>query len=173
MPKTIVDTHNGVEADAWAGLSLACYLRIIAETASFLQAFVRVGLVPDAGNLYALPRMVGLGRAFELTWLAEPLGAAEAVRLGLASRSVPAEELPAATRGLAERLARGPATAYALIKRGLYHSQETGLAEMLEYEALLQDVAGRSPDFREGLAAFREKRPPRWSRDDVDWDRLG
>ncbi len=106
--------------------------------------------------------MVGLGRAFELMWLAEPLSAAEAVRLGLAIRVVAAEELPAVAQELAERLARGPSVAYGLIKRGLYHSQETSLPAMLEYEALLQDAAGRSPHFREGLAAFQEKRAPRF-----------
>ena len=162
MPKPIVGAINGVAAGAGAGLALACDLRILSETAGFLQAFVRIGLVPDAGNLYSLPRMVGLGRAFELAWLAEPLSAAEAVRLGLAIRAVPADELPTAARELAERLARGPGTAYGLIKRGLYRSQENDLEAMLKHEALLQEVAGRSSDFREGLAAFREKRAPRF-----------
>ncbi len=162
MPKPVVGAINGVAAGAGVGLVLACDLRLVSESASFLQAFVRIGLVPDAGNLYTLPRMVGLGRAFELMWLAEPLSAAEAVRLGLAIRVVAAEELPAVAQELAERLARGPSVAYGLIKRGLYHSQETSLPAMLEYEALLQDAAGRSPHFREGLAAFQEKRAPRF-----------
>ncbi len=162
MPKPIVGAINGVAAGAGVGLALACDLRIVAETASFLQAFVRVGLVPDAGNLYSLPRMVGLGRAFEQMWLAEPLSAAKVVRLGLALRAVPADGLSAAAQDLAERLARGPRTAYGLIKRGLYRSQETGLEEMLEQEALLQQVAGCSADYREGLAAFRDKRAPRF-----------
>ncbi len=160
MPKPILGAINGVAAGAGAGLALACDLRIVSETASFVQAFVRVGLVPDAGNLYALPRMVGLGRAFELAWLAEPLAAADAVRLGLAVRAVPPDALPDAAQALAEQLARGPATAYALIKRGLYRSQETDLAEMLEYEALLQEVAAHAPDVREGLAASGEQRAP-------------
>jgi 2-(1,2-epoxy-1,2-dihydrophenyl)acetyl-CoA isomerase len=163
MPKPIVGAINGVAAGAGAGLALACDLRILSETASLLQAFVRVGLVPDAGNLYALPRMVGLGRSFELAWLAEPLPAGEAVRLGLAVRAVPPDELPAAAQQLAERLARGPATAYGLIKRGLYRSRETDLDAMLEYEAQLQEVAGRSADFREGVSSFRGKRPPRFT----------
>jgi 2-(1,2-epoxy-1,2-dihydrophenyl)acetyl-CoA isomerase len=161
MPKPIVGAINGIAAGAGVGLALACDLRILSETASFLQAFVRIGLIPDAGHLYALPRMTGSGRAFEQMWLAEPLPAAEAVRLGLAIRAVPAEDLPAAAQELGERLAHGPATAQALIKRGLYRSQETDLTTMLEYEAQLQEIAGRSPDFAAGLAAFRARRSPR------------
>jgi 2-(1,2-epoxy-1,2-dihydrophenyl)acetyl-CoA isomerase len=163
MPKPILGAINGVAAGAGAGIALACDLRILADTASLLQAFVRIGLVPDAGNFYSLPRMVGLGRAVELAWLAEPLPAAETVQLGLAVRAVPTAELAAAAQELAARLARGPATAYGLIKRGLYRSQETDLYAMLEREALLQEVASRSLDFQEGLTAFREKRPPRFS----------
>ncbi len=164
LGKPIVGAINGVAAGAGAGLALTCDLRIMAGTASLLQAFVRVGLVLDAGNFHHLPNMVGSGRAFELAWLGEPLPAAEAVRLGLAIRAVPADQLPAAAQELGERLARGPATAYAQIKRGLYRSPTSDLESMLEYEALLQEVASRSPDFREGLAAFREKRTPRFGR---------
>ena len=163
MAKPIVGAINGVAAGAGAGLALACDLRILSEMASFLQAFVRVGLVPDAGNLGSLPRMVGLGRATELMWLAEPLSAPDAVHLGLAIRAVPPEELAAAAQELGERLAHGPATAYGLIKRGLYRSQESDLETMLEVEAMYQEVAGRAPDFREGLAAFLDKRPPRFA----------
>ena len=145
-PKPIVGAINGIAAGAGVGLALACDLRIASETASFLQAFVRVGLVPDAGNLYALPRMVGLGRAFELTWLAEPLAAADAVRLGLAVRSVPPDDLASAAQDLAEGLARRPTAALGLTKRGLYRSSDMGLAleETLQYEAMLQNVAVRS-----------------------------
>ena len=162
VPKPILGAINGVAAGAGAGLAFACDLRIVSETASFLQAFVRVGLVPDAGNLYLLPRMIGTGRATESMWLAEPMPAVVAVQLGLAVRAVPSDELPVAAQELAERLARGPSTAYGLIKRGLYRSQETDLDSMHEHEAVLQEVAGRSPDFREGLASFKEKRQPRF-----------
>jgi 2-(1,2-epoxy-1,2-dihydrophenyl)acetyl-CoA isomerase len=144
MPKPILGAINGVAAGAGAGLALACDLRIVSETASFVQAFVRVGLVPDAGNLYALPRMVGLGRAFELAWLAEPLAAAEAVRLGLAVRAVPPDTLSAAAQDLAERLASGPTALYGLTKRGLYRSQEADLPTTLQYGALLQEAAAAS-----------------------------
>jgi 2-(1,2-epoxy-1,2-dihydrophenyl)acetyl-CoA isomerase len=163
MPKPIVGAINGIAAGAGIGLALACDLRILSETASFLQAFVRIGLVPDAGNLYSLPRMLGTGRALEQMWLAEPLPADEAVRLGLAVKAVPANDLTAAAQELSERLARGSATAQALVKRGLYRSQEADLPTMLEYEAQLQEIAGRAPDFREGLAAFGEKRAPRFA----------
>jgi 2-(1,2-epoxy-1,2-dihydrophenyl)acetyl-CoA isomerase len=163
MPKPIVGALNGVAAGAGAGLALACDLRIVAESASLLMAFTRIGLTLDAGNFGLLPRMVGLGRALDLALLAEPLPAPEIVRLGLAIRAVPDPDLPAAARELAERLARGPSTAYALVKRGLYRSRETDLPTMLDQEALLQEVAGRTPDFREGLAAFKQKRPPRFA----------
>jgi 2-(1,2-epoxy-1,2-dihydrophenyl)acetyl-CoA isomerase len=162
MPKPIVGAINGVAAGAGAGLALACDLRIMADTASFIQAFVRVGLVLDAGLFCHLPRTVGMGRAMELALLGEPLRADEAVRLGLAIRALPAEQLPDAAQELGERLASGPTTAYVLIKRGLARAFESDLESMLEYEALLQEIAGLTPDFREGVLAFKEKRAPRF-----------
>lgn len=155
MPKPILGALNGVAAGAGAGIALACDLRVMSEQATLIQAFVRVGLVPDAGNFWNLPRMVGLGRAFELSWLAEPLSAAEAVRLGLAVRTFPPDRFPIAVKELAERLADGPPALYGLIKRGLYRSSSLGLEPMLQYGALLGDAAGPSAMRRPDAPAVR------------------
>jgi 2-(1,2-epoxy-1,2-dihydrophenyl)acetyl-CoA isomerase len=159
LEKPILASVNGVAAGAGMSLALACDLRIASDTASFLQAFVKIGLVPDSGSMYFLPRLVGLAKALELCLLGERVSAEEAQRIGLVSRVVPAEELPAATSELARKLAAGAGRALGLTKRGLNRALETDLDGMLEYEALLQEVAGRTADFREGVIAFKEKRP--------------
>ena len=163
LDKPIVAAINGVAAGAGMALALACDLRIAADTASFVLAFGRVGLVPDSGTTWFLPRLVGPARAAELALVGDPLSAADAERWGLVNRVVPVVELPAEARALALRLAAGAPRAIALTKRALNRSFEASLDAQLEDEAALQGIAGRTADHREGVAAFLEKRPPRFT----------
>ena len=163
IEKPVLAAVNGVAAGAGCSLALACDLRIASEGASFIEVFARVGLIPDSGSTYLLPRLVGLGKAFELCYLAEPLSAADAERIGLVNWVVPADQLPDKAGAIAARLAAGPTKAYGLIKRALYHNLYTDLETALDYEALTQEAAGRTADHREGVAAFLEKRTPKFS----------
>ncbi len=163
LEKPVVAAVNGVAAGAGCSLALACDLRVASEEASFLQAFTRIGLVPDSGATYFLPRMVGLGKAFELCYLAEPVPAPEALRLGLVNWVVPGPELMQKAREVAGRLASGPTRAYGLTKRALLRNLSADLAGALDYEAMLQEAAGRTEDHREGVRAFLEKRPPNYT----------
>jgi 2-(1,2-epoxy-1,2-dihydrophenyl)acetyl-CoA isomerase len=163
LSKPIVAAINGVAAGAGASLAMACDLRIASETATFSLAFGRVGLVPDSGATWFLPRLVGATRAAELALLNDPVSAPDAVRLGLVGRVVSAEQLATEARSVASRLAAGAPKAIALTKRALNAAWERDLEGALEYEAQLQDMAGRTKDHAEGLAAFMEKRPPRFT----------
>jgi 2-(1,2-epoxy-1,2-dihydrophenyl)acetyl-CoA isomerase len=163
LPKPIVGAINGVAAGAGASLAMACDLRIAAETASFALAFGRVGLVPDSGATWLLPRLVGAARAAELALLNDSVTAPDALGIGLVGRVVPAADLAAEARAIAVRLAAGAPRALALTKRALNAAWTHDLDAALEYEAHLQDVAGRTRDHAEGLDAFMEKRPPRFS----------
>ncbi len=150
---------NGVAAGAGCNLALACDLRIASQEAKFIQAFVRVGLAPDSGGSFFLPRLVGLSKAMELLLLGETVGAQEALRIGLVAKVVTAGELPNAARETAESLARGPRS-MGLIKRALNRALLPELEAQLEYEACLQEIAGRTADYDEGVRAFLEKRAP-------------
>ena len=161
LEKPVLAAVNGVAAGAGLALALACDLRLAAETATFVQAFVRRGLVPDAGASYFLPRLVGLGRALELTLLGDPVSAADADRIGLVNRVVPDAELMPAALELAARLAAG-ARSVGLAKRLLRQSMGASLTQQSAREADTQAEAVATEDFAEGLAAFREKRPPRF-----------
>lgn len=163
LPKPIVGAINGVAAGAGASLAMACDLRIASESASFALAFGRVGLVPDSGASWFLPRLVGAARAAELALLNEPVSAADALMIGLVGRVVPAAELATEAKAVAARLAAGAPKAIALTKRALNAAWDNDLEAALEYEAHLQDLAGRTKDHAEGMAAFMEKRPPRFS----------
>jgi 2-(1,2-epoxy-1,2-dihydrophenyl)acetyl-CoA isomerase len=163
LPKPIVAAVNGVAAGAGASLAFASDLRIASEAASFVLAFGRIGLVPDSGASWFLPRLVGAAHAAELLYLPDPLSAADALRIGLVSRVVPGDALVAEAGAIAARLAAGAPRALALTKRAINRSLEVGLAEALDHEASLQGIAGRTADHAEGLAAFVEKRPPRFS----------
>ena len=163
LPKPIVGAINGVAAGAGASLAMACDIRIASEAASFALAFGRVGLVPDSGATWFLPRLVGTTRATELALLGDPVSAADSLRLGLVGRVVPADQLAAEARSVAGRLAGGAPRAIALTKAALNASWERDLETALEAEAHLQDMAGRTKDHAEGLAAFMEKRPPRFT----------
>jgi 2-(1,2-epoxy-1,2-dihydrophenyl)acetyl-CoA isomerase len=165
LDKPLIGAINGVAAGAGASLALACDLRIAAEGASFLLAFGRVGLVPDSGATWLLPRLIGGAKAAELALTGAALTAADAERLGLVLRVVPGEELAAAAQALAAQLAAGAPVALALTKRALAASWDATLAEQLETEADLQGQAGATADHAEGVAAFVERRPPRFGGD--------
>ena len=160
LEKPIIAAVNGVAAGAGCSLALACDLVIASEQARFIQAFSRVGLVPDSGSTWFLPRLMGYARAAEMTFLAEPMDAATAERLGLVNRVVPGDRLMDEARALAERLAGAAPLALALTKRALNRAMGADLTSQLDYEAQLQAVAGASADYAEGVAAFVGKRPP-------------
>jgi 2-(1,2-epoxy-1,2-dihydrophenyl)acetyl-CoA isomerase len=160
LPKPIVGAINGVAAGAGASLAFACDIRIAAEGASFLLAFGRVGLIPDSGATWLLPRLVGAAKAAELALTTEPLSAADAERYGLVAKVVPAAELLPVSAALAARLAAGAPVALALTKAALERSWAATLEEQLETEADLQGQAGATADHQEGIAAFLERRPP-------------
>jgi len=163
LPQPIVGAINGVAAGAGASLAFACDLRIAADTASFVLAFGRIGLIPDSGATWFLPRLVGPAKAAELALLGSTLSAADAERFGLVVSVVPAGSLGEEARSLALRLAALAPRALALTKRALDHGWSVGLDDALEDEALRQGIAGGTSDHEEGLAAFIEKRPPRFT----------
>lgn len=160
LEKPIIGAINGVAAGAGCSLALGCDIRLASESAIFLQVFGRVGLVPDTGSSWLLPRLVGYARAAEMIFTTEPVDAVTAERIGLVNRVVPAGSLLGEAQALAARLASAAPLALALAKRALNRALESSLEEALEYEAQLQAIAGRSSDYREGVAAFVEKRAP-------------
>jgi 2-(1,2-epoxy-1,2-dihydrophenyl)acetyl-CoA isomerase len=145
-------------------LALACDLRIATAGAQMIVVFVRVGLVPDAGSLFFLTRMLGLSKATELALTGEPLSADDAVRLGLVAVVVPPDQLIAATMERARRLAEGPRQTYALIKRGMERALQLDLEQTMELESQLQALAAETPDAQEAIRAFLEKRKPVFGR---------
>lgn len=163
MEKPVVAAVNGVAAGAGVSVALACDLILAADSARFILAFSKVGLVPDSGASWFLPRVLGFARAYELAVLAEPLSAEDARGLGLINRVVPAAELAGAAAELAQRLAAGPTRAFGLTKRAMNRALTTDLDAALEYEALLQGIAAATADAAEGVRAFVEKRPPQFS----------
>lgn len=158
MEKPIVGAINGVAAGAGLSLALACDLRIASEKASFIHVFVRVGLVPDAGSSFYLPRLVGLPKAAEMAFLGDSVTAQEALQSGLVNRVVPPEELEAAVKELSGRLAKSPTKAIGLAKRAMNRAMSMDLEQVLDYEVYNQEIAGGTADHKEGMAAFLEKR---------------
>jgi 2-(1,2-epoxy-1,2-dihydrophenyl)acetyl-CoA isomerase len=163
LPKPVVAAVNGVAAGAGVSLALSADLVVASEDARFVPAFGRIGLVPDSGLARVLVRGVGRHRAFEILLGERPLGAADAHELGLVTAVVPADRLAEAARELAQRLADGPTAAIGLTKRLLNAAENATLTETLAAEAALQELAGRTDDHAEGVAAFGEKRDPRFS----------
>jgi 2-(1,2-epoxy-1,2-dihydrophenyl)acetyl-CoA isomerase len=160
LEKPIIGAINGVAAGAGLSLALACDIRLAADSATFIEVFGRVGLVPDTGSSWFLPRLIGAARAAEMIFTTEAVDAPTAERIGLVNRVLPADELLAETHALAAKLAQAAPLALGLAKRALNTALESGLGDQLEYEAQLQSIAGRSRDHREGVAAFVEKRRP-------------
>jgi 2-(1,2-epoxy-1,2-dihydrophenyl)acetyl-CoA isomerase len=163
LPKPVVAAVNGVAAGAGMSLALAADLVVAAEEARFVPAFARIGLVPDSGLTRTLVRALGRHRAMAILVAGEPLGAAEAHDAGLVMRVTPAAELAAAATEVARQLAEGPTRAIGLSKRLINAAEDDDLDRSLASEAALQDVAGRTEDHAEGVAAFTEKREPRFT----------
>jgi 2-(1,2-epoxy-1,2-dihydrophenyl)acetyl-CoA isomerase len=159
-PKPVVAAVNGVVAGAGVSLALACDFRIASQDASFSMAFVRIGLIPDAGSSYLLPRAVGMARALELALLSEKVDARRALQIGLVNRVVPAEKLLLEALDLCGRLATLPTTAIALTKQMFDEASRLSLAGTMDREAEVQDEAAATNDHLEGVLAFLEKRTP-------------
>lgn len=160
LPKPILGRLNGVAAGAGCSLALACDMIIASEEATLIEVFINIGLVPDSGSAYFLPRLVGMAKAFELCSMGSKVKAAEALQLGLVNRVVPADQLDAAVKEYTDYFEKAPTRSIGLIKKMLTKSATTGLDEMLEYEAYCQEIAGSSHDYKEGVTAFLEKRKP-------------
>jgi 2-(1,2-epoxy-1,2-dihydrophenyl)acetyl-CoA isomerase len=160
LPKPVVCAVQGTAAGAGASIALACDITLAAEDARFAQAFIRIGLIPDSGGTWFLPRLVGPARARALAMLGDPISGTEAAGMGLIFRAVPAEALLAEAHALAAKLARLPAQALAATKRVLDAAEGNTLAEQLLLEAAEQRSLGRSADYAEGVAAFQQKRAP-------------
>lgn len=162
LPKPVVCAVNGVAAGAGANVALACDIVLAARSASFIQAFCKLGLVPDSGGTYFLPRLVGGARAMGLALLGDRLTAEEAERMGLIWKCVDDARLADDSRALARHFATQPTRGLAAIKQALQASALNSLDQQLDLERDLQRALGRTADYREGVTAFFEKRPPRF-----------
>jgi 2-(1,2-epoxy-1,2-dihydrophenyl)acetyl-CoA isomerase len=158
LPVPIIARVHGHAVGVGHNYALACDMIIASEQAHFGQVFVKIGLMPDGGSTFFLPRIVGYQKAFELMAMGDIISAGDAMRLGLVNRVVPLAELDATVDSLAARLAAAPQAALASIKAGLNHSAQSDLASALDFEAVNQDTCFHSQDFMEGVAAFIQKR---------------
>ena len=162
LPKPVIGAVNGVAAGAGVSLALTCDLVYAADEARFIQAFVKIGLVPDSGSTRTLVRALGRHRAAQLIFTGEPLSAQEAHAAGLINGAVPAADLLETVRGVAASLAAAPTRAIGYAKRLINRAEDVTLDETMALEAGLQELAGRTHDHAEGVAAFAEKREPRF-----------
>lgn len=160
LQKPVVCAVNGVAAGAGANIALGCDITLAAESASFIQAFSKIGLIPDSGGTYLLPRLIGLQRATALMMLGDKLSASEAAAMGMIYQVCPDDTLQTQALALAERLANMPTRALALTKQALQLSLSNDLTAQLAVEEQLQSIAGRTADYKEGVQAFVEKRSP-------------
>jgi 2-(1,2-epoxy-1,2-dihydrophenyl)acetyl-CoA isomerase len=160
MEKPVIAAINGVAAGAGTGIAYSCDIRIASETAKFIQAFIRIGLAPDSGTSFFLPRLVGFSKAIELALTGDELSAKDAERFGLVAKVVPSDQLTATVQEYARKFASGPTKAIGLTKRALNESVSSNLETALEYESHLQEIAGATTDHIEAVRAFFEKRKP-------------
>ncbi len=162
LEKPVLAAINGAVAGAALGIALAADLRIASDQARFVVGFGGIGLAPDSAVSVMLPLLIGLGRAAEAAYFNDPISAEQALAWGLVNKVVAADTLADEARALAHRLADGPVYALGLTKRDFNRAHLAHLEEMLDYEAHIQEIAGRGPDHKEGLAAFLEKRNPQY-----------
>jgi len=158
LPKPIIGRINGVAAGAGCSLALACDIIVADEAAKFTEVFVNIGLVLDSGSSYFLPRIVGSHKAFELSSMGSRITGKEALDMGIINKAVPADQLDEAVKSYTDYYATAPTLAIGLMKKMQSKSGHSSLDQMLEYEALCQEIAGNSSDYQEGVSAFLEKR---------------
>lgn len=166
LPVPVVARVHGPAVGLGCNFALACDLVVASDRATFAELFIKIGLMPDGGGTYFLPRLVGYQKAFELMATGDAVTAEEALRLGLVNRVVPSAELDAAVDALAARLAASPRVALAKIKAALNRDSAAGLAAALDFEAVNQSDCFHSPDFLEGVSAFLQRRNPVFGRGD-------
>lgn len=160
LPKPIICRLNGVAAGAGCSLALACDIIVASEEATLIEVFINIGLVPDSGSSYFLPRLIGMAKAFEMCSMGTRVKAGEAAAIGLVNKCVPADQLDAVVKSYTDYFASAPTKSIGLIKKMLSKSATSSLEQMLEYEAYCQEIAGSSHDYKEGVSAFLEKRKP-------------
>ena len=163
LPKPVIAAVNGVAAGAGANIALACDLVVASEKASFIQAFSKIGLIPDSGGTYTLPRLIGLQRATALMMLGEKVSANDAEQMGMIYKAVSVEEFGETVEQLARQLGNMPTKGLAFTKALLNKSFQHSLEAQLEMEGHYQQQAGRTADYKEGVAAFVEKRQPQFT----------
>lgn len=163
IEKPVVCAVNGTAAGAGANIALACDIVVASDEAKFIQSFSQIGLIPDSGGTYILPRLIGLQRATALTFLGEKVTAAEAEEMGMIWKSAPAEEYMDLAMNIAGKLAAMPTRGFGLTKRGFNAGFSNNLEEQMKLEAELQAEAGKTHDYNEGVQAFLEKRKPEFT----------
>lgn len=163
LPRPVIAAVNGVAAGAGANMALCCDIVVAAESASFIQAFSRIGLVPDTAGTFVLPRLIGMAKASALMMLGEKVSATDADKMGMIYKAIPDEVFASESFKLAETLAAMPTKALAFIKHLLTESAENGLEEQLRMEDEYQQKAAATADYKEGVAAFLEKRSPKFT----------
>lgn len=162
-PKPVIAAINGTAAGAGMGLAFACDFRLMKHNAKLVSAFMNIGLIPDSGFLYMLPRLVGYGKALEIAALGKPLLAEESLKLGIVTEVIDEDEWDVKVEEFAERVANLPTKAFSLIKRYMLDSMHTEYETFLEQESFAQRIAGLTEDHQEGLRAFVEKRKPNFT----------
>ncbi|MEQ8359467.1 MAG: enoyl-CoA hydratase-related protein [Cytophagales bacterium] len=160
LPKPIVCRLNGVAAGAGCSIALACDIIVAAEESTLIEVFINIGLVPDSGSSFFLPRLVGRAKAFEMCSMGTRIKGKEAFELGLVNKVVPLDEIDQAIGEYTTYFAKAPTKAIGLIKKMLNRASNSTLDEMLDYEAYCQEIAGSTADYKEGVSAFLEKRKP-------------
>ncbi len=163
LPVPVISAVQGAAAGVGASIALACDIIVVGRDAYFLEAFARIGLIPDGGATWLLTRAVGRVRAMEMMLLAEKIPAQKAYDWGLVTRLVDTDHVDQTAADIAQRLAAGPTRSHALIRKAAWHAADSDFAATLANERLWQKEAGETPEFAEGLAAFLEKRPPKFN----------